>query len=133
MTEQVRLPRLLRRELDGGGRLKEAGRLHPTALWAEMNLFPLSRAGMTLTEDDLLGVSYDGSVLLVNFSQKLMTATEGMDGKEVEHMVYGLVDTLCCLPGVKRVALFIAGQQPENLGGTIYLPGDFMPNPVTEE
>lgn len=53
MTEQVRLPRLLRRELDGSGRLKEAGRLHPTALWAEMNLFPLSRAGMTLTEDDL--------------------------------------------------------------------------------
>ena len=53
MTEQVRLPRLLRRELDGSGRLKEAGRLHPTALWAEMNLFPLSRAGMTLTEEDL--------------------------------------------------------------------------------
>ena len=53
MTEQVRLPRLLRRELDGGGGLKEAGRLHPTALWAEMNLYPLSRAGMTLTEDDL--------------------------------------------------------------------------------
>ena len=86
-----------------------------------------------LTEDDVLGISYDGSVLLVNFSQKLLTASEGMDGKEVEHMVYGLVDTLCCLPGVKRVALFVAGQQPENLGGTIYLPGDFMPNPVTEE
>lgn len=52
-TGQARLPRLLRRALDGTGKLAEAGRLRPSSLWAEMNLTPLCRAGMTLEEDDL--------------------------------------------------------------------------------
>ena len=82
---------------------------------------------------DLLGFSYDGNVLLVNFSDQLAKAAEDMDGKAVEQMVYGLVNTLCCLPGVKRVAIFVAGTQPETLGGTIFLPGDFMPSPNAEE
>lgn len=51
--EAIRRPRLLRRALDGSGRLTEAGRLRPSALAAEMNLTPLSRADMTLEADDL--------------------------------------------------------------------------------
>ena len=86
-----------------------------------------------LAADDLLGVSYDGDVLLVNFSGKLADAAAEMDGKAVENMIYGLVDTLCCLPGVKRVAIFVDGQQPETLGGTVYLPGDFMPSQNVED
>ena len=86
-----------------------------------------------LAADDLLGVSYDGNVLLVNFSGKLITAAADMDGKTIENMIYGLVDTLCRLPGVKRVAFFVDGQQPETLGGTVYLPGDFMPSQNVEE
>lgn len=86
-----------------------------------------------LTADDLLGYSYDGNVLLVNFSDQLAKVAEEMDGKAVEQMVYGLVDTLCCLPSVKRVAIFVAGAQPEALGGAIFLPGDFMPSPNAEE
>ena len=98
----------------------------PQAYDSKTGLLPVLPQG--LTADDLLGVSYDGNVLLVNFSRKLITATEGMEGKAVENTVYGLVNTLCCLPGVKRVAIFIEGQQPESIGGTVYLPGDFMPN-----
>lgn len=51
--EAVRLPRLLKRELEAGGTLREAGRLRPAALSAELNLTPLSHAEMTLNEDDL--------------------------------------------------------------------------------
>ncbi|MBR3017746.1 MAG: GerMN domain-containing protein [Clostridia bacterium] len=86
-----------------------------------------------LTPDDLLGVSYDGNVLLVNFSGKLASAAADMDGKAIENMIYSLVDTLCRLPGVRRVAIFVEGQQPETLGGTVYLPGDFMPSQNVED
>ena len=103
----------------------------PQAYDSKTGLQPVLPQG--LEEDDLLGVSYDGSVLLINFSQKLMTITEEMEGKAVESMVYGLVNTMCCLPGVKRVAIFAAGMQPESLGGTVYLPGDFLPSPNMEE
>ncbi len=103
----------------------------PQAYDSKTGLRPVLPQG--LTEEDLLGVAYDGNVLLVNFSQQLMTAAEGMEGKAVENMVYGLVNTLCCLPGVKRVALFAAGMQPESMGGTVYLPGDFLPGPNAED
>ena len=103
----------------------------PQAYDSKTGLQPVLPQG--LEEDDLLGVSYDGNVLLINFSQKLMTITEEMEGKAVESMVYGLVNTMCCLPGVKRVAIFAAGMQPESLGGTVYLPGDFLPSPNMEE
>ena len=55
MTEaRVRMPRLLREAESGGRReLREAGRLRPLALEAEMNLYPLSRAEMVLHERDL--------------------------------------------------------------------------------
>ncbi len=103
----------------------------PQAYDSKNSLLPV--LPQALTADDLLGVSYDGSVLLVNFSGKLAAVTEDMEGKAVERMVYGLVDTLCCLSGVKRVAIFVEGQQPENLGGTVYLPGDFLPSLNVEE
>ena len=103
----------------------------PQAYDSKNSLLPV--LPQDLTADDLLGFSYEGSVLLVNFSGKLAATTEDMQGKAVERMVYGLVDTLCCLPGVKRVAIFVEGQQPENLGGTVYLPGDFLPSLNVEE
>ena len=46
----MRLPRLLRME---NGEIREAGRLTPCALSAEMNLLPLSRAEMTLRADEM--------------------------------------------------------------------------------
>ncbi len=115
---------------------------HPRAIYKQLLEGPQtydSKTGLQsvlprdLTADDLLGFSYDGNVLMIHFSDQLMKAAEKMEGQAVERMVYGLVDTLCCLPGVKRVAIFVAGTQPETLGGTIFLPGDFMPSPNAEE
>ena len=50
----MRLPRLLTPALESGGKaLRETGRLTPSALSAELSMIPLSRARMTLREDDL--------------------------------------------------------------------------------
>ena len=51
MTE-VRLPRLLKKELDSDGQLIEAARFHPYVLSITLNLLPLSTATMTIPEDD---------------------------------------------------------------------------------
>ena len=131
MTEQVRLPRLLRRELDGGGRLKEAGRLHPTALWAEMNLFPLSRAGMTLTEDDLPVGMHD---LVEIFGQNGSLGIFRVAGIEtgygrqrqvrLNHALDLLSDVVMPDEGTAGTAAALLGQilagQTETLGGQPY-------------
>ena len=44
-------------------------------------------------------------------------------------MVYALVNTVCEMKGVKKAALFVQGAQPESLAGSLFLPGDFLPNP----
>ena len=52
MTANVRMPRLLRGDMNGAEML-ETGRLRPSALSVTLNLTPLSQADMTLEEDDL--------------------------------------------------------------------------------
>ena len=93
-----------------------------------------SRTGLSgvlpegLLETDLLGVGFEDHVLLLNFSRRLVRLSRDSGWGDEEKLVYSLVNTLCCLPGVKRVALFIEGEQPETLSGVLYLPGDFLPN-----
>ena len=56
---RVRLPRLLKKEIESGGALKEAGRLRPLRLELELNMAPLSTAKMTLAENDLPVAMHD--------------------------------------------------------------------------
>ena len=77
---------------------------------------------------DLLGVAYEDNVLLLNFSHQLAELCQELRPEEEKRLVYAVVNTLCELPGVKRVSLFIQGSQPETLAGAVYLPGDFLPN-----
>ena len=81
-----------------------------------------------LRSADLLGVQYEDGALLLNFSAQLPALCQGMSPSAERAMIYGLTNTLCQLPGVRRVALFVQGEQPETLGGEIYIPGDFLPN-----
>ena len=77
---------------------------------------------------DLLGVAYEEQTMLVNFSANLPALCQGMEESAERALIYALTDTLCELPGVRRAALFIQGEQPETLAGGIYLPGDFLPS-----
>ena len=81
-----------------------------------------------LREADLLGVAFGGNTLTLNFSTQLSALSQGMDGDQERIMIYSLVNTLCELPGVKKVSIFVMGEQPDTLAGSVFLPGDFMPN-----
>ncbi len=81
-----------------------------------------------LRSADLLGVGFEGQTLLLNFSAQLALLSQDMDGPAESRMIYSLVNTLCELPGVKRTALFVQGSQPDSLAGSVFLPGDFLPN-----
>ena len=81
-----------------------------------------------LRDADLLGVSLEKDTLVLNFSHQLINLCQNLPAQEEQLMVYSLVNTLCELPGVKRVAFFIMGEQPETFAGSVFLPGDFLPN-----
>ena len=81
-----------------------------------------------LRSADLLGTAFEENTLLINFSARLGALSQPLDAAAERNMIYGVVNTLCELPQVKRVAFFIQGEQPETLAGTVYLPGDFLPN-----
>ena len=81
-----------------------------------------------LRDADLLGVSYENGVVMLNFSSQLITKCQGFSPAQERQMVYSLVNTLTQLPGVRRVCFFILGDQPQSFAGALYLPGDFMPN-----
>ena len=93
-----------------------------------------SRTGLSdvlppgLRSADLLGVAFEDGVLLLNFSAAFQALCQELSGTEERQMIAGLTNTLCELPDVKRVAFFIKGEQPDTLAGTVYLPGDFLPN-----
>lgn len=77
----------------------------------------------------VLGIAVLGDAMVVNFSQALADSAKGLTPAAERAMIYGLVNTLTALPGVRRVALFVEGRQPDSLAGSIYLPGEFLYNP----
>ena len=81
-----------------------------------------------LRSADLLGVAFEDSTLLLNFSSQLSSLCLDMAPEKERNMIYAVVNTLCELTPVKRTAFFVQGEQPDTLAGTVYLPGDFIPN-----
>ncbi len=81
-----------------------------------------------LRDADLIGLKRDGTAQLLNFSDRLITLSEGMDAAAERRMVYAVVNTLAQLRAVKSVAFFIMGEQPDTFSGALYLPGEFLPD-----
>jgi len=100
--------------------------LGPQPFDSVTGLAPALPQGLRLA--DLLGVAYADQTLLLNFSSQWPALCQGMDAAAEKRMIYALVNTLCELQGVKKAAFFVQGEQPESLAGSIYLPGDFLPN-----
>lgn len=98
----------------------------PQSYDSPAGLSPVAPQG--LRDADLLGAAYKRGVLLLNFSAQLQALSQGMDAAQERLMIYSLVNTLCALRGVTRVALFVMGEQPDSLAGAVYLPGEFLPN-----
>lgn len=81
-----------------------------------------------LRDADLLGISFENGILKLNFSNRFAKAFADLTGAEEKQAIYSIVNTFCALDRVKRVAIYVNGTQPETLAGSIYLPGDFLPN-----
>ena len=133
MADRVRLPRLLQKALQSDGNtLKEKARLHPLSLSVELNLYPLSRATMTLPETDAAVQMHD---LVEIFGQNgsfgifrvvnIATTYKRQRQVQLNHALDVFSDAL--LPGemtatgtvAQVLAQFVAGQTA-NIGGSPY-------------
>lgn len=81
-----------------------------------------------LSDADLLGVGLDEQVMLLNWSQDLVTLTQGLSAAGERQLVYAVVNTLCALPSVRSVGFFVSGAQVDALSGHLYMSGTFMKN-----
>ena len=129
----VRLPRLLQKKLAADNNtLVEVGRLHPAQLSVELNLYPLSRASMTLNEDDLPVQMHDfvelygqnGSLGIFRVAS-ISTTYRKQRQIQLNHALDVFTDAVLAgemtITGTVREALsqIIAGQTA-NLNGTPY-------------
>lgn len=80
------------------------------------------------SDKDLLGIAKEGDTALVNFSQELMDACQDFSPARERQFIYAIVNTLLQDNDLKRVRIYVRGQQPKTLAGSLYLPGDFLMN-----
>jgi spore germination protein GerM len=81
-----------------------------------------------MRDADLLGITQQSDTALVNFSSNLLQLTAGMDETQKQLMVYGMVNTLTALPGIKRVRFYIDNEQTSVFSTKIDLAGEFLRN-----
>lgn len=82
-----------------------------------------------IKSSDLLGFTVENDTVLMNFSEDFLQRCQGLSAQQERLVIYSLVNTLGELRGIRRVRFYIAGQQPETLSGSLYLPGEFLFNP----
>jgi spore germination protein GerM len=82
----------------------------------------------SLRDADLLGITRQGDIVLVNFSDSLLTQTAAFDEKEELLMVYAMVNTLTAQRGMNKVSFFIEGEQAGTFSGHIDVAGIFLRN-----
>lgn len=81
-----------------------------------------------ISDADLIGVKQVGDVLMLNFSSAFYSACESLNAVQARNFIYAIVNTMTERCFVKRVRLYILGEQTAVLGGAIALSGDFMRN-----
>ena len=83
-----------------------------------------------LSGADLIGYTIDKDTLLLNFSANFLDRFNGLSFAQEQLAVYSIVNTMCCVRGIRHVRFFIAGEQPEYFSKALYLPGEFLYNPA---
>lgn len=81
-----------------------------------------------LTDSDILGLSIQDDVLLVNLSVRF-TQTIAQQEMNETLLCYSLVNTLCDAAGVQRVRFYFEGDTAGSFSGKIYWGGEFLRNP----
>ena len=81
-----------------------------------------------LRDADYLGFAAHQDTLLVNFSQAFQNASQDYDEQAERLLIYAMVNTLLQKGPFRKVAFFVADEQPTSLCGNLYLPGVFVQN-----
>lgn len=79
--------------------------------------------------DDILGISVEDGIALVNLSANFYQQCQALDATEERGVVYAFVNTLCELDEISGVRFYIEGISAETLSGSIYLKSILLPNP----
>ena len=110
---------------------------NPRYLLGQLMLGPLntdSTGGLApvlpegLKDADLLGLTRQQDMVLVNISGKLRELSKDMNAQEELLMVYAMVNTLTQQGTVRRVLLYLDGQQEGAVVHTLDLSGAFLRN-----
>ncbi len=79
-------------------------------------------------EDDILGVSAKGNMLLINLSEGFRSEIESLGAEKEMLLCYSMVNTLCENNGMRQVCFFFEGEQVETIAGEIFWAGVFDQN-----
>ncbi len=82
-----------------------------------------------VTADDLLGVSIEDGVAVVNLSANFYRLCQALNVTGERTLVYSIVNTLCEMPDVSAVTILIEGARVDTLANEIYLKTNLIPNP----
>lgn len=81
-----------------------------------------------LRDADLLGISRQDDLTLVNFSQNIKTLSQGMGSQQELAMVYAMVNTLTQKGSSRQVCFYVDGTQEGSFVQHIDLAGTFLRN-----
>ncbi len=89
--------------------------------------WPLLPAGVG--EGDILGVGVDKETITVNLSKNFKEKCKTLSEEDEMLLVYGIVNTLTEIGGVKQVRLVIEGSRTDSLAGHLYMRTPLIRNP----
>ena len=81
--------------------------------------------GEALSDADILGISLQDQVLLVNFSSRFSEAGKGLTNNQDRLLAYAMVNTLLNVTHAHQIRFFVSGNVPEDFSGAVYWAGPF--------
>ncbi|NCB36117.1 MAG: hypothetical protein EOM58_08735, partial [Clostridia bacterium] len=84
-------------------------------------LFPTE----TLSDADILGISLQDQVMLVNFSSRFAQAGKTLSKDQDRLLAYAMVNTLLNVSHARQVRFFVSGNVPDDFSGAVYWAGPF--------
>ena len=79
-------------------------------------------------DEDILGISREGDVMLVNLSESFRAEIQSMGREKETLLCYSMVNMLCENNGVRQVCFYFEGEQVDYIAGGIYWAGTFYVN-----
>lgn len=89
--------------------------------------WPILPAGVG--EGDIHGISVDKDTITVNLSNNFKEKCKTLSEENEMLLIYGIVNTLTEMGGIKQVRLVVEGKAIESLAGHIYLEAPLIRNP----